>query len=110
MKIDLTDSVIKKTPENKNDLVQCVYCTRFNKLQVCRYCAQEMEEIVANNSKGLTYSEDGAYWAVVKLPGGHEYYDGPHKSRSTAYRRSVFLHNKEKHAAKIGMIYNHRAK
>jgi hypothetical protein len=45
---------------------------------------------------------------VIVLPGGHEYYSGGFKSKSSAYRYSVKETEKHKWAFKTGMNYNTR--
>jgi hypothetical protein len=56
-----------------------------------------------------THYEDKYYWAVIYLPNGHTYYNGPHKSRTTAYRVSIKETKKHHWAERYGFIYNTRA-
>jgi hypothetical protein len=60
--------------------------------------------------KGRTYCEDRHYYAIISIPGGHEYYSGAFKSRSAAYRYSVKENAKHRWAQSIGMIYNTRGR
>jgi hypothetical protein len=59
-------------------------------------------------SKGSTHYEDGKYYAVIRLPNGHEYYSGAYKSKSAAYRYSVQETARHRAASANGMIYNTR--
>jgi len=59
-------------------------------------------------TKGGSYYEDGRYYAVIRLPNGHDYYSGSFNSRSAAYRHSVKETAKHKFAATFGCIYNTR--
>jgi len=61
-----------------------------------------------DSPKGKTHYEDGKYYAVIVLINGHEYYLGPFKTRSSAYRKSVKENASHRWGEKIGMQYNTR--
>jgi len=58
--------------------------------------------------KGKTHYEDGRYYAVIVLPGGHEYYSGGFRSKSSSYRYSVKETAKHKWAFNNHSTYNTR--